>query len=154
MLTVERTIDIDAPVERAWAVLGRFMHINEFHPRVTKVDVLSEAATGVGACRRCHFKDDTSVVEKVIDWQEGRAYRAELSDFALFLNKAISTLSVEPLGPGRTRLKMGLEYEVEYGPIGWLMGKTMMARMMGGMFLVVLHGLEERVLKGGAAAAA
>ena len=41
------------------------------------------------------------MVEKVIDWQDGRAYRAELSEFSLPLNKAIATLSVEPLEAGR-----------------------------------------------------
>lgn len=94
MITTERSIDIEAPADRVWAVLGRFMHIDDFHPRVSKVDVLSDATTGVGASRRCHFKDGTSVIEKVIDWQDGRAYRAELSEFSLPLNKAIATLKV------------------------------------------------------------
>lgn len=148
MITTERTLEVDAPADRVWAVLGRFMHIDEFHPRVTRVDALSEASTGVGACRRCHFKDGSSVVEKVIDWQDGRAYRAELSEFALPLKKAIATLSVEPLDGGRSRLTMRMDYQVKYGPIGWVMGKTMMARMMGRLFLVVLRGLEERVTRG------
>ncbi|MDQ3091565.1 MAG: SRPBCC family protein [Actinomycetota bacterium] len=153
MITTERSIDIEAPADQVWAVLGRFMHIDDFHPRVSKVDVLSDATAGVGACRRCHFKDGSSVVEKVIDWQDGRAYRAELSEFSLPLNKAIVTLSVEPLESNRTRAKMSMDFEVKFGPIGWLMGKTMMSRMMGGLFLIVLRGLEERVVRGPKAAA-
>lgn len=153
-MNTERSIEIEAPAEKAWAVLGRFMHIDEFHPRITKVDVLTPAlATGLGASRRCHFKDGSSVVEKVIDWQEGRSYRAELSGFSLPLNTAVTTLSIDPLGPGRARLTMSMEYQVKYGPLGWLMGKTMMARMMGGLFLVVLRGLEERTIKGALSAA-
>ncbi len=93
------------------------------------------------------------MVEKVIDWQDGRAYRAELSEFSLPLNRAIATLSVEPVDAGRSRAKMRMDFEVKYGPIGWLMGKTMMSRMMGGLFLIVLRGLEERVVSGPKAAA-
>lgn len=93
------------------------------------------------------------MVEKVIDWSEGRAYRAELSEFSLPLNRAIATLSVEPLEGGRSRAKMSMDFEVKYGPVGWLMGKTMMSRMMGGLFLVVLRGLEERVVRGAQPAA-
>jgi carbon monoxide dehydrogenase subunit G len=153
MLEIERTLDIDATPEKAWAVLGRFMHIDQFHPRISKVDVLSEAQTGTGARRRCHFKDGSSVVEEVIDWQEGRSYRAQLSGFSMPLNTAIARLAVEPLGEGRARLSMGMQYEVKYGPIGWVLGKTMMANMMGKLFMVVLKGLEERVVTGKAPSA-
>jgi hypothetical protein len=153
VITTERSIDIEAPADRVWAVLGRFMHIDDFHPRVSKVDVLSDATAGVGARRRCHFQDGTSVVEKVIDWQDGRAYRAELSEFSLPLKKAVVTLSVEPVDAGRSHAKMSMDFEVKFGPIGWLMGKTMMSRMMGGLFLIVLRGLEERVVRGPKAAA-
>ncbi len=148
MITIERTVDIEASAEQAWAVLGRFMHIDEFHPRVSKVDVLSESTSGVGASRRCHFKDGSSVVEKVIDWQEGRGYSVELSGFSMPLNKAIATFAIAPLGPKRCQLKMGMDFEVKYGPIGWLMGQTMMRKMMGSLFLVILRGLEDRVVSG------
>jgi hypothetical protein len=148
VIKTERSIDIEAPADRVWAVLGRFMHIDDFHPRVSRVDVLSDATAGVGACRRCHFRDGTSVVEKVIDWQDGRSYRAELSEFSLPLRKAIATLSVEPVDAERSRARMSLDYEVKFGPIGWLMGRTMLSRVMGGLFLIVLRGLEERVVRG------
>ena len=153
MINIERTVDIDASAEQAWSVLGRFMHIDEFHPRVGQVDVLSEATSGLGASRRCHFKDGTSVVEKVIDWQEGRAYSVELSGFSMPLNKAIATFAIAPLGPNRCQLKMGMNFEVKYGPIGWLMGQTMMRKMMGSLFLVILRGLEDRVVNGKSPAA-
>jgi len=146
VITTERSIEVAAPADQVWGVLGRFMHIDEFHPRVTKVDALSGAEAGLGAKRRCHFKDGTSVVEEVVEWNPGRSYRAELSGFSLPLNKAIATLGVEPLDAQRSRATMSMDYRVKYGPFGWLMGKTMMARMMGKLFLVILHGLEARVL--------
>jgi hypothetical protein len=153
VITTERTLDINTSAERVWSVLGKFMHIDEFHPRVSKVDVLSEAAAGVGASRRCHFKDGSSVVERVIDWQDGGSYSVELSEFSLPLKRAVATLGVESLGPERSRLKMGMEFQVKYGPVGWLMGQMMMKRMMGRLFLVVLHGLENRVANGAVASA-
>jgi carbon monoxide dehydrogenase subunit G len=148
VITTERAIDIDASAERVWAVLGRFMHIDDFHPRVSKVDVLSKDLTGVGASRRCHLKDGSSVVEKVVEWQAGRSYSVELSGFSQPLKKAIARFGFEPRGPDRSRVTMGMQYQVKYGPIGWMMGKAMMASMMGRLFLVVLSGLEERVVKG------
>ena len=154
MITTQRTLDIDASAPKAWEVLGRFMHIDDFHPRVTKVDVLTTEVTGKGARRRCHFKDGSSAVEEVVDWQEGRSYQVALSGFSLPLKQAFATLSVEPLGNERARLSMRMDFEVKYGPLGWVMGKTMMSRMMRGMFLVVLQGLERRVLAGPTGASA
>ena len=148
MITIARTIDIAATAEQTWAILGRFAHIDEFHPRVRRVDVLSEATSGVGASRRCHFKDGSSVVEKVVDWQEGRSYSVQLSEFSMPLNKAIATFAIAPLAADRCQIKMAMDFEVKYGPIGWLMGQTMMRKMMSSLFLVILRGLEDRVVNG------
>lgn len=145
MITKARTIEVDATPPQVWAVLGRFMHIEEFHPRVTTVDALSETKTGVGAIRRCHFKDGSSAVEKVIGWKEGASYEVALSEFTLPLKQLFATFSVEPVTPDRSRLVMQLRYQVKFGPIGWLMGQTMMASMMGKMMLMVLGGLKNRV---------
>lgn len=145
MITLQHTLDLDASPAQVWSVLGRFMHIDEFHPRVTKVDALTDARTGVGATRRCHFKDGTSAVERVVDWTEGSLYRVQLSEFSMPLKQLFMALSVAPLANERARVTMELRFEVKFGPLGWLMGKTMMAGMMGKMMAMVLGGLEARV---------
>jgi hypothetical protein len=145
MITAQRTLDIEASQAQVWAVLGRFMHIDEFHPRVTRVEAMSEAPVGVGATRRCHFKDGTSAVERVVDWQEGASYRVQLSEYAMPLNQLFMSLSVAATTPTSSRVTMELRYQVKYGPLGWLLGTTMMASMMGKMMLMVLGGLSERV---------
>ena len=47
MIPTERSIDIESPADRFGAVLGRFMHIYDVHPRVSKVDLLRDATPGV-----------------------------------------------------------------------------------------------------------
>ena len=145
MITTQRTLNVDATPDKVWAVLGRFMHIDEFHPRVTTVDALTDTHTGMGATRRCHFKDGTSAVEKVVDWQEGASYRVQLSEFAMPLTQLFMTLAIEPGEPGGSRVRMALDYQVKFGPLGWVLGKTLMARMMGKMMLMVMGGLAARV---------
>ena len=145
MITAQRTMEMDASQQQVWGVFGRFMHINEFHPRVTKVDALTEATTGIGAARRCHFKDGTSAVEKVVAWQEGSSYQVQLTEFSMPLKQLFMSLSVDPIAANRSRVTMQLRYDVKFGPLGWLMGKTMMANMMGKMMGMVLSGLQKRV---------
>ena len=79
MIHLERTLDIDAAPGAVWAMLGRFMHIDEFAPQVKSVDALTEGEDGVGSKRRCHFENGGSVVEEVTEWEAGRKYRVTLS---------------------------------------------------------------------------
>ena len=146
MIRHERTLDIDATPDAVWAVLGRFMHIHEFSSRIGSVDALSENEGGVGSKRHCHFTGGTSVVEEVTEWEDNRRYRVRMSELsAMPLHEAYAELSVEPLGGERSRAKMAMDYRVKFGPIGWLMGQTMMKMMMGKIFDGVLKGLADKV---------
>ena len=42
-------------------------------------------------------------------------------------------------------MKMAMDYRMKFGPIGWLMGQTMMKAMMGKIFEGVLNGLQDKV---------
>ena len=46
MIHSERTLEIDDTPDAVWAVLGRFMHIDEFAPLIKSVDALTTAKTG------------------------------------------------------------------------------------------------------------
>ena len=145
MIHSERTREIDATPEEVWAVLGRFMHIDEFHPAVASVDPLTTETEGVGAKRHCDFTDGTSVDEEVVSWEPNHMYRVRMTEFSMPLKEAFAELSVEPLGEGRARAKMAMEFQPKYGPIGWLMGQTMIKMMTRKIFDVTLRALDRQV---------
>lgn len=146
MIHCERTLEIDAAPERVWAVLGRFMHIDEFAPRVVSVDALTDHQDGIGSRRRCHFENGTSVVEEVTEWVADRSYRVRLSEMAAMpLHEASAEVSVESISGGRSRVTWAMDYRVKYGPFGWLLGQTMMKVMMGGVLDGNLKGLADKV---------
>lgn len=62
MIQHERTLVIDATPSAVWAVLSRFMNIDEFAPLVKSVDALTDGENRVGSMRRCHFEDGNSLV--------------------------------------------------------------------------------------------
>ena len=146
MIHYERTLDIDATPDALWAVIGRFMHIDEFAPLIKSVDALTDGEDGVGSKRRCHFDDGSSVLEEVTKWEANRMYRVRLSEMtAMPLNEMYAELSVEPLDNGRARVKWGMDYRVKFGPFGWLLGQTMMKLMMGKILDGNLKGLANKV---------
>ncbi len=132
MIHYERTIDIDATPDALWAIIGRFMHIDEFAPQIKSVDALTDGEDGVGSKRRCNFDNGSSVVEEVIHWEANNKYRVRLSEMeAMPLKEMYADISLEPIDNGRTRVIWGIDYQVKYGPFGWLLGQTMMKLMMG-----------------------
>ncbi|MGI9627884.1 MAG: SRPBCC family protein [Longimicrobiales bacterium] len=146
MIHNERSLGIDATPEEVWAVLGRYMHMHEFAPRIESIDALTEGEDGVGSQRRCNFADGTSVVEEVTEWEANRFYRVRLVEMGpMPVKEAHATLSVEPLDENRSSMKMAMDYRMKFGPVGWLMGQTMMKSMMGKIFEGVLAGLSDKV---------
>ena len=46
MIHFERNLTIGADAEAVWAVLERFMHIDEFAPQIVSVDALTSGRNG------------------------------------------------------------------------------------------------------------
>lgn len=146
MIRQQRSRDIDVTPETVWAEISRYMHINEFAPFVDSVDALSDRDSGVGAKRRCNFDNGSSMVEEVIAWTPNRGYRVRASEMdPMPLHEAVAELSVTPLGNGRATVTWSMDYRVKYGPLGWLMGQTMMKMMMGKVLDANLKGLADKL---------
>lgn len=145
MIHFQRSLAIDATPDAVWAILGRFMHIDEFAPQITSVDALTEGEIGVGSRRRNHFENGTSLVEEVTAWTPNNGFVVELSDMAAMpLHAATSEVSIERTGDS-SRVTWTFDYRVKYGPLGWLMGQTLMKMMMGKIIDGNLKGLAEKV---------
>lgn len=143
MIHIERSLIMDAAPDTVWGVLSRYMHINEFSPQITSVDALTAGDIGPGSRRRNHFANGTSLIEEVILWNPGKGYTVRLSDMAAMpLHEASSEIRITPTG-GRSRVTWTFDYRVKYGPLGWLLGQTMMKMMMGRIIDANLKGLEE-----------
>ncbi len=145
MIHFERSLTIDAAPDAVWAVLGRFMHIDEFAPEIVSVDALTSDEAGLGSQRRNHFKNGTSLVEEVTSWRPSEGYTVKLSDMAAMpLNEASSDIRIAAKGGGSS-VTWTFDYRVKYGPLGWLMGQTLMKMMMGKIIDGNLKGLADKV---------
>lgn len=145
MIHFQRTYTIDASPGAVWTVLGRFMHIDEFAPLIKSVDALTEGDDGLGSKRRNHFENGTFLVEEVTAWKPNHGFTVQLSDMAAMpLHEATSKVFITPRG-AQSDVTWTFDYRVKYGPLGWLMGQTMMKMMMGKIIDGNLKGLADRV---------
>ncbi len=146
MITHQRRLEIDARPEAVWAILSRFMHIDEIAPQVTYVDALTRGANGVGSKRRCYFQNGSSLIEEVTNWEPYRGYSVRLSDMsALPLTEAHAAIEIEPLAGHRAQVIWSMDYTVKYGVLGWIMGQTLMKIMMTRILDSNLKTLSDKV---------
>ncbi|MEM7117550.1 MAG: SRPBCC family protein [Chloroflexota bacterium] len=147
MIHFERTLEIDATPDAVWAVLGNFMHVDEFAPEIVSVDALTNGQDGIGSKRRNHFKNGTSLVEEITEWEPAkRRLRLQMLDMeAMPLHEGYSAMSVEPTDNGRSLVTWDMEYRMKFCPLGWLLGQTMLKMMMGKIIDGNLQGLADKV---------
>lgn len=147
-LHVEKTIPINAPIQKVWQVIDDFGGVYKYHPIVEKSPMLSEIATGLGAKRRCEFYDNTSVVEEITDYKPGEYLKVKVSEFSMPLKSMTGTMRFKSINNATTAVTIELDFVVKGGILGWLMGVLMMRPMMKGMILKVLKSLEYHVISG------
>ncbi len=147
MIHFERTLEIDAMPDDVWAILGNFRQVDEFAPEIVSVDALTDGADGVGSKRRNHFKNGTSLVEEIIEWEPAkRRFRLQMLDMdSMPLHEGCSAMSVEPRANGGSKVVWNMDFRVKYGPLGWILGQTMMKMMMGKIIDGNLQGLANKV---------
>ena len=61
------------------------------------------------------------------------------------MKEAFAEISIEPVNGGRTKVNWGVNFRAKYGPLGWLMGQTMMRMALGKVIVGNLEGLAEKV---------
>ena len=71
------------------------------------------------------------VVERVTHWQDGRELGLEVaeSDWPIHFMRWVTR--IEPSGQA-TRITQELEYQVKFGPLGWLLDNLVMKRKLTG----------------------
>jgi ribosome-associated toxin RatA of RatAB toxin-antitoxin module len=139
---------LKASAVEIWAVVGNVSSVDAWHPDVASADLLSPEATGIGAKRRCHFYDGTSVIEEVVELDEGRRIRLRLSEFSVPMKRMEAEFLLAEDGDERTRVSFTVFYEMKYGILGRMMGATMVRARLAKMSGRVLAGLDQFVVSG------
>jgi uncharacterized protein YndB with AHSA1/START domain len=148
MNQLSSTATVRAPLARVWETIADVGTIAEWHPGVERSPVLSTKRTGLGAVRRVELYDGSSAVEEVASLDEGRSLTVTMSQHTMPLSHGAATFEVEADGDERTVVTMTMNYEMKYGPLGWLMNAVLLRPVMSRLFASVLSGLDHHLLTG------
>jgi len=147
MSLVESTTLIPAPVQQVWETLADVGSIADWHPGVAQSPVFSANRTGLGAARRIEMYDGNTAVETVTALEEGRAVAVTMSEHKMPMSRGVATFVVEADADG-TRVTMSMDYDMKFGPAGWLLDALLLRRVMKKLIPSVLDGLRHHLTTG------
>ncbi len=145
---IDKTIKVKIPASKIWEVLGDYSSVERFALTIKSSPVISEKSSGLGAKRLCTFNNGSTLVEEIIEYQEGECFKMELSEFSLPLKKMEVVMGVKEIDANTCDIYMSSEFVVKGGPFGWLMGSLLMRPMMKGVFKKLLSGLAYHCVTG------
>jgi uncharacterized membrane protein len=120
---IEQTIEIDAPTDLVWSKISNLADIQNWTKAVKESHFHTEKERGIGAGRTCDVPGFGTLVENVLEWDEGESFRLSLEGLPFFINNASGGWRLEPIGPGQTRATTFIDLETRFWPIGALMEK-------------------------------
>ena len=125
MTALQHEVHAACAPEHVWAVLADLEAVQRYNPGVRSAAIEGTQRNGVGARRACELIPKGRVVERVTHWEENQALGLEVaeSDWPIHFMRWVTYL--EPSGAG-TRISQSLEYEVKFGPLGWLLDHLVM----------------------------
>ena len=121
MLEVSRTIEIEAPVERAWTKLSKLDDVERWAKGVLEARYHTPNTTGVGAGRTCEIEGFGTLVEEAVEWEDGVGFTLSIQGMPAIVASASGSWALEPAGPETTRATMTLKLQTRFWPVGALL---------------------------------
>lgn len=120
---LEQTIEIEAPIDEVWSKISNLADIQNWTKAVKESHFHTEITRGIGAGRTCDVPGFGTLVENVLDWEEGKSFRLSLEGLPFFIKSASGGWRLEELGPNRTRGVTTIDFETKFWPVGVLLEK-------------------------------
>ena len=145
---IEQTLKVNVPATKIWQVLADFSSVENFATTIQTSPVTSDIKAGLGAKRTCTFNDGSSLVEEIIEFQDGEGFKMQLSEYSLPLKSMQAEMRVVAIDDNTSELYMSSTFVVKAGPLGWLLGALIMCPMMKGVFKKLMSGLAYHTVTG------
>ncbi|MDJ0754631.1 MAG: SRPBCC family protein [Ardenticatenaceae bacterium] len=153
MPTITTTVIINSSVEKVWSVLADFPSVMNYNPSIIKsFGHTDKPNTGSGAERTCEFDPHgkRTALERITRFEDGSSY-----DFEIYggtqtppVDNFKGTVQVHRLGENRTKVESIINYDLKRDPINWLIGQTVVRRIMKNVAGKGLFGLKAHIETG------
>ncbi len=132
LLTITRSVDLAAPPQNVWAVIGQFG--GPWHPLVATIET---TGTGIGQLRRIETIDGKTIVERLTDIDQPQRSLSYTLVSGIPAARYEGTLQVRPKGAGSA-----VTWRVKYQPDG--LGGIIVKAIVSTLLSVGLDSLNTR----------
>lgn len=140
---------VSHPASTVWALIDDFADTAAYHPFVERSFAVNGRTTGLGATRQCDMYSGQSVQETITVYAPAaRRYALELTQGDMPLNHLGVEVEVCDEGDGHTTLKYHFALAPKFGPLGWVMAKTMMIPQFKKMIGQLIEGVDRHLETG------
>ena len=146
MSSQTRDIQIDAPIEKVWAILADIGSVQDYSPGVVKSYYTSDMKEGVGASRHCDLLPTGTVEERIVSWHDGEQYSIEIYEWIEVLYMSVSHFTLKRRGEG-TIVTQIMDYrpaEDPTGASGTRSMKGLVGKVIEGNLVGLRHFIETR----------
>jgi carbon monoxide dehydrogenase subunit G len=145
MLQITRTIDIDAPIEDAWKVLAKLDDVQNFIDSISRSVYNTDQKEGVGASRTCDVDGFGTIVEEMVEWNDGESFSFTIEGGPTMMKSALSNWRLERKSEFQTTLHVTSTIEVRYGALGRLMEKFALGPKLGATLTSVVGQVKDHI---------
>lgn len=140
---------IEAPLDAVWKVLDDYGNLQKYAPLNETCRLLDGPETGIGARRETTLIYGFDVVHEIIEYEPENRYKFNFSEVGEFPMKDIQIeFALDAIDDQSTEVTMTEYFVPKWGPIGWVLAKTILPRKNAEMREVTLEGLERHIQTG------
>lgn len=138
---IEKAIKVNVSAEAIWQVMADYSSVEKYATTIDSSPIIGEISSGLGAKRKCTFNDGSSLVEEIVEFEQGKRFKMQLSEFSYPLENMDAEMRVNAIDANSCEITMSSNFVVKGSVFGWLMGFMLMRPMMKGVFKKLMTGL-------------
>ncbi len=142
MSQLERDITIEAPRAAVWSVIADLETVDTWNPGVSSAEC-GPVTTGVGATRICRLGAGGKIHEVVSEWIEGEELWIAIGDHGGIRSADMGLVLTG--GPTQTIVTAVADYHLAFGPLGPVIDRLTVKRLMHRMLGTALAGLKQHI---------
>ena len=146
-LTARIESDLSVPGREVWEVLKDFGGHYRFNPLIELSPITNGITEGLGAEREVQLYDGSSMLQTILDIDEGRSILVGFTESSLPIRSGTAKFTIEPSDQAFCHVRIDVVLEPKYGMLGGVLG-LLMKPIVRNRYNLVLRGLKHFVTTG------
>jgi len=144
MFELQHSVDVNASPARVWELLSDYGALASWFADADHSRLITAAPVGVGSERRVSL-DGFTLIERIVTWEPRQRLTYDVQGLPPVIKGARSDWQLEDRGDGTTRVSLTMQTVPAAGPVGALLYRVAIRKIMSGRAEALVDGLKRAV---------